>query len=114
MKTCYALSYQNMLLEALKATKANDVDVDIVHQLNGADVDWALGAAIAQYISQSHTVVISEDPLDVGRGALPSSVKMAAEAGAFIIGVSLLYVFVVRDNIFGSGNVVSTVTSKFA
>ena len=78
MKTCYALSYQNMLLEALKATKANDVDVDIVHQLNGADVDWALGAAIAQYISQSHTVVISEDPLDVGRGAARARVAAAA------------------------------------
>ena len=113
MKACYAISYQNQLLEALKATKANGVDVDIIHQLNGADVDWALGAAVVQYISQSHTVVVSDDPLDAHRAMVPSSVRMAAEAGAFIIGVSLLYVYVVRDNLFGS-NVGSTVTQKFA
>jgi len=59
-KYCFALAYQGELLKALKAI-SNDVNVRIRHQINGGDIDWALGAAIIHYI-QGHPVPPSLPP----------------------------------------------------
>merc|ERR1712203_517407 len=51
-KTCFALSYQTMLLKALKASNPG-IDVRVAHKINGGDVDWALGAALVHFL-QGH------------------------------------------------------------
>mmetsp|Transcript_4979 Transcript_4979/g.12104 ORF Transcript_4979/g.12104 Transcript_4979/m.12104 type:complete len:491 (-) Transcript_4979:225-1697(-) len=51
-KTCFGLSYQGMLLRALKASSPG-IDVRVAHKVNGGDVDWALGAALVHFL-QGH------------------------------------------------------------
>jgi len=51
-RTCFALSYQAMLLQALKASTPG-VDVRVARQIKGGDVDWALGAALVHFL-QGH------------------------------------------------------------
>jgi len=52
-KQCFALAYQGELLKALIKAEPDAVEVRIRHQINGGDIDWALGAAIIHYI-QGH------------------------------------------------------------
>jgi len=49
--TCFALSYQAALLKALKAPSAFGA-VRVMRQINGGDVDWALGVALMQLLGQ--------------------------------------------------------------
>jgi len=46
---CFALSYEASLLKALKVWEIG-ATVKIVHKINGADVDWALGAALVHFL----------------------------------------------------------------
>eukprot|EP00929_Paragymnodinium_shiwhaense_P089491 TRINITY_DN49631_c0_g1_i1.p1 TRINITY_DN49631_c0_g1~~TRINITY_DN49631_c0_g1_i1.p1 ORF type:complete len:496 (+),score=55.18 TRINITY_DN49631_c0_g1_i1:158-1645(+) len=50
-KACFALSYHVALLRALKSPQFG-VNVRVTKQISGADVDWALGAALVQYMQQ--------------------------------------------------------------
>lgn len=51
-KTCFALSYQSLFLKQLRVERPK-AELKIVHQIHGADVDWALGAALIQHLSFS-------------------------------------------------------------
>lgn len=50
-KNCFALSYQAALMDALKASHRPGVKVQIARQINGADIDWAMGAALMHFIN---------------------------------------------------------------
>ena len=103
-KACYALAYQSSLLEALKATEAENVEVKIVHQLNNADVDWALGAAIAQFLDQKHSIVVSDSETELvglSQTKFLSNVALFAQGFAFIMVILFLYCFVIRGYFFG-------------
>jgi len=47
---CFALSYQNALLQALKIPTTPGVKVQVMRKINGGDVDWALGAALVHFL----------------------------------------------------------------
>lgn len=49
---CFALSYQEALLQALRVPTTPGVRVEIKRQINGGDVDWALGAALMHAIGE--------------------------------------------------------------
>ena len=102
-KSCFALSYQNALFDTLKARKSDGADIEIIHELNGADVDWALGAAIVHYIKKQNTVVVSEDAVKTYDSFLPAYVTTTAEIGGMIITMATLYVCVCRGLLFGQG-----------
>ena len=102
-KSCFALSYQNALFDALKARKSDGADIEIIHELNGADVDWALGAAIVHYIKKQNTVVVSDDAVKSYNSFLPAYVTTTAEIGGMIIMMATLYVCVCRGLLFGQG-----------
>jgi hypothetical protein len=50
---CFGLSYQVEFLQALKAEERPGVSVRRMRQVGGADVDWALGAALIQSLQAS-------------------------------------------------------------
>jgi len=49
-KACFGLSYQVALLETLRASTSPSVQVKIARNINGGDIDWALGAALMHFI----------------------------------------------------------------
>jgi len=52
---CFGMIYQARLLYALKVpvgAAEGEVKVRIAHQINGGDVDWALGAALVHYLAE--------------------------------------------------------------
>ena len=102
-KSCFALSYQNALFDALKARKSDGADIEIIHELNGADVDWALGAAIVHYIKKQNTVIVSDDAVKSYNSFLPAYITTTAEIGGMIITMATLYVCVCRGLLFGQG-----------
>ena len=95
--------YQNALFDTLKARKSDGADIEIIHELNGADVDWALGAAIVHYIKKQNTVVVSDDAVKSYNSFLPAYVTTTAEIGGMIITMATLYVCVCRGLLFGQG-----------
>jgi len=46
-KRCFALTYQGLLLKYLGMV---NLDVRIAHEIEGSEVDWALGAALVSYM----------------------------------------------------------------
>eukprot|EP00419_Tripos_fusus_P030639 CAMPEP_0172783480 /NCGR_PEP_ID=MMETSP1074-20121228/204455_1 /TAXON_ID=2916 /ORGANISM="Ceratium fusus, Strain PA161109" /LENGTH=586 /DNA_ID=CAMNT_0013620469 /DNA_START=16 /DNA_END=1778 /DNA_ORIENTATION=+ len=44
--SCFGLSYQSVLLQALRAAATPGVEVEIANTINGREADWALGAAV--------------------------------------------------------------------
>ena len=91
-----SLSYQNALFDTLKARKSDGADIEIIHELNGADVDWALGAAIVHYIKKQNTVIVSDDAVKSYNSFLPAYITTTAEIGGMIITMATLYVCVCR------------------
>jgi len=53
---CFGLSYQAALLDALKVPRTVGVKVQIMRQINGGDVDWALGAALMHVIGKKSRI----------------------------------------------------------
>jgi len=45
---CFGLSYQTVLLRTLDVPSRPDVTVHVAGQINGGDIEWALGAALIQ------------------------------------------------------------------
>jgi hypothetical protein len=66
---CFGLCFQVALLEALHAPKES---VQIVRQINGGDVDWALGAALKHFIDSGMGDVMNaqSDPVSLALRAL--------------------------------------------
>jgi len=57
-KHCFALAYQAALIKALRRNSGEGDDatpmiVDILRQINGGEIDWALGAAVEHVIALS-------------------------------------------------------------
>jgi len=63
-KQCFGLVFQAVLLQSLRAFTSPDVSVQIAHQINGGDVDWALGAALVHYLDGNVGVSPGREPLD--------------------------------------------------
>jgi len=49
-KHCFSLSYHVAMLRALKVPSTPGVDLQIVRQIKGSDVDWAVGAALVHHL----------------------------------------------------------------
>merc|ERR1719433_1036026 len=58
--SCFNLSYQVSLLRALGARPDLGVGVDVVHRINGGDVDWVLGAALVRALEDHARPAIPE------------------------------------------------------
>lgn len=77
-KACFALSYQAALLEVLKVHTSVGVKLEIARQINGGDVDWALGAALMHSIANT-------------RGTSDGQVgNLVLLVGALLVGVSVV------------------------
>ncbi|CAE7354571.1 APY5, partial [Symbiodinium pilosum] len=50
-RACFALSYQLAFLGALGAVDVPGIEVEVQRKINGGDIDWALGAALAHLLS---------------------------------------------------------------
>ncbi|CAE7195518.1 APY5 [Symbiodinium natans] len=50
-RACFALSYQLAFLGALKAVDVPGIEIEVQRKINGGDIDWALGAALAHLLS---------------------------------------------------------------
>lgn len=90
---CFGLSYQAELLTALKAFSVTGVEVEVKRQINGGDIDWALGAALLHYMEElSPTRQGGNQDLGSGLGwtpfllALLAGVLLLASAVRFVIG----------------------------
>ncbi len=103
-KECFALSYHSALIDTLKARKENGADVEVIHELNGADVDWALGVAIVQSIKNDNTVVVSDGDLNDSYDSFAPAYAVATfEIAGLVMTIAVLYMCVCRSLIFGRG-----------
>eukprot|EP00943_MAST-04B_sp_MAST-4B-sp1_P006713 g6713.t1 len=103
-KACFALSYHSALIDTLKARKEDGADVEVIHELNGADVDWALGAAIVQSIKNDNSVVVSDGDLSDSYDSFAPAYAVATfEIAGLVMTIAVLYTCVCRSLIFGRG-----------
>ena len=101
-KGCFALSYQNALIDTLKTRKENGAEVEIIHEINGADVDWALGAAIVHSIKKKSVIVVS-DGIESYDTFKPTFMTVTFEMIGLIVAIAFLYMCFCRRLIFGFG-----------
>ena len=83
-------------------TKENGAEVEIIHEINGADVDWALGAAIVHSIKKKSVIVVS-DGIESYDTFKPTFMTVTFEMIGLIVAIAFLYMCFCRRLIFGFG-----------
>merc|ERR1712048_769842 len=83
---CFGLSYQIVFMQALALPPTKNVNVQVLHQIGGSDLDWAVGAALMVNLE----VAAKRNAQQEQRGGFVWFVQLMAVIALFTITVTVL------------------------